>query len=539
MLPEWMQMRFVVTEEGKELKGQNNAKSITNPITMNRIAVMPRSTSSTEADKNGRSATAAFQFYDEFEWMPFNEIVHNAAVFAYTRASENAEKNGSLSIISYSSTPADPESRDGKTALRFIDMMYRWEEKLFDEPINKVRKTLMQHKYNGVIYVEHNRKQLGLSEKWYEKLCKNVSYNQEVILREIELQRIVSSALSPFKRDDIIFLTSNQKPHVEAYDPLHILVPIYIFEKINKKIPYIIGVDPSEGLSQDNSAMVVVNPYTQKCVAEFKTPYISQPMFAKLISNFMSQFCPKALVVVESNRGREVINTLLAGKYRYQVWYDTGKLIDKVVEKTDDYGILQQESKIRRAYGFDTTVKSRKVLFEILENMVTEARDKIDTPFVIKDICTLIRKPNGKIEASEGNHDDVVMAYLVALCVLYNADNLEEWEIVRGASAPADPDKPLTPEESMNRLKSLLPLLGNSPELKEMIEGVVNTQTPIQRENEYYAEIQRARRMSNYDDDSRFVTDDDIENRFVQRERDIFDNNFLVDTTVNIDDFIQ
>ena len=96
MIPSYLQMRAIVSEEGKVDKGTDNVTSMRNPITNNTITVMPKPTSKDAAVKLGRGNTAAFHYYDEFDFIPFNMEIINAAAFSYARASENAKKNGSL-----------------------------------------------------------------------------------------------------------------------------------------------------------------------------------------------------------------------------------------------------------------------------------------------------------------------------------------------------------------------------------------------------------------------------------------------------------
>lgn len=105
MLPSWMQMRSVVTEDGKIDKGTENVKSMRNPVTNNIITVMPSAGSKDSAMKLGRGSTAALQMLDEFDFISYNIEIINAASFAYSRAAENAKRNSSLYGRIFCSTP--------------------------------------------------------------------------------------------------------------------------------------------------------------------------------------------------------------------------------------------------------------------------------------------------------------------------------------------------------------------------------------------------------------------------------------------------
>jgi len=491
MLPRWMQMKTMIDDDGRVDRGQDSVTMMRNPVTGNTISVMARALSKEAATKLGRGATAAIQYYDEFEFIPFNMDIINAASFAYSRASDNAKKNASLYGRIFSSTPADLDSRDGAAATDYISKMLKWEDKMFDEPIEKIRKIAYGPKCNHVVFVEHNWKQLKCSMKWYEDQCGMVNFNEEIIMREINLQRIHGSNLSPFKRSDIMYLINHKSSPIQQVDISQNLCPFNIYEKLNRNIPYIVSIDPSEGLSQDNNACLFINPYTLKPAVEFKSPYVSQPELMKMVCKFMDRFCPKCMIIVENNRGREILNCFLDSKYRYQLYYDDGKLQNAPVDTSDEYGNLRRKAFERSVYGFHTQ-SNRSQLYAILENFVEERKDLLISEFLIDDICGLIRKPNGRVEAGPGKHDDIVMAYLIGIYVYFNANAefLESFGIIRGASAPMDDyneDGTLTDDAKKRAIKTLLPEL--PPELQDLFKGVIEEKSEADTINERYKEI--------------------------------------------------
>lgn len=105
MMPSWLQMRAVINDSGKYDRGIDNTKSIRNPVNSNSIMTMGKATSKESAMKLGRGATAALQYYDEFDFLPWQTEIMNAASFAYSTAAANAAKNGSLYSRVLSSTP--------------------------------------------------------------------------------------------------------------------------------------------------------------------------------------------------------------------------------------------------------------------------------------------------------------------------------------------------------------------------------------------------------------------------------------------------
>jgi hypothetical protein len=465
MLPMFLQAKNVFDIVSlKILKETSNVTSMKNPVTNNNIVLLPTANSEAKADGLGRGYTSSIQLWDEFDWTPYNTKIIDCSVFAFNTASANAKANKSLYGRLFTSTPGNIDSRDGQSAEEFIKGnsetgargMLVWNDSMFDMDIRKLYNVVHSPKsYNGIVFVEHTWKQLKKSYEWYEKACEGVRYNPEVIAREINLQRLRGTSKSPFKRTDIMYLINNVLEAKETVDYSDNLSPIRIYDKINKRTPYLLVVDPAEGLSGDNMAMTLINPYTEKPIAEFESPYITQPKMSKMIVKFMDNYCPKSVIVVENNKGRELLHNLLETKYASNVWFDTDKLGNK--ESIDKN---EPDTSGEKALGFNTNTKTRPILYGILENMVSEEPDKLNSKLLVDAICALERTRTGRIEAAQGKHDDMVMAYLIGICVRRMSTNLEDYGIVPGNIDPADKiGKPKTTQEVLAKLKELAELL--------------------------------------------------------------------------------
>lgn len=69
------------------------------------ITTMGKATSKETAMKLGRGATAALQYLDEFDFIPYQIEIMNAASFAYTTAAKNAIANNGMACRIATSTP--------------------------------------------------------------------------------------------------------------------------------------------------------------------------------------------------------------------------------------------------------------------------------------------------------------------------------------------------------------------------------------------------------------------------------------------------
>ncbi len=352
-----------------------------------------------------------------------------------------------------------------------------------------------------VTYGIKNGRQLKLSMAWYETQCGLVSFNEEVIMREIDLQRVHGSSLSPFKRSDILYIINHKASPIERIDISKNLCPFVIYERLKMSTPYMLCVDPAEGLGGDNNACTFINPYTLKPAVEFKSPYVSQPELAQMLIQFMDRYCQKCMIIIESNKGRELINILLNSKYKYQLYYDDNKITKEVVESVDPYGRLKQAASERRAYGLYTSTSNRHLFMGVLENLVEERKDLLISEYLVDDIAGLIRKPGtGRVEAGAGKHDDNVMSYLFGM-YLYNnlsAEKLEEYGIHRGRQDNENDytteDGDLTLEGKIRKMKEMLP--GLPKEMQDLLNATFKSRSEVTDYEDAAREIQKANELN-------------------------------------------
>lgn len=544
LLPEWMQMRTVVDENGKVDKGIENITSMRNPVTNNTIKVMPAATSRDSAMRLGRGETAAWHHMDEVDFIKFSHDIMDAAGFSYTTASEASRNNGGLACRIFTSTPGDSNTKEGKEANEWISKMIHWEDKFFDEPISKIKKKINAPKVIPIVFVEHTWQELGKTMEWYEKQCAIAEFKEEVILREIDLKRIPGVGLSPFTRKQIMYMNRHMKEPLYKDDISNLLCPFLIYEELHKEIPYIIVGDPADGLSGDNYAVSVINPCTSGIAAEMKTPFISQPDIADMIIKFMDKYCPKSLIVIENNKGRETINCIEKSKYVQNLYYDIDKLNSAKIDNKDEYGALRRNALYRRAWGISTSLSTRPRYFSILHEIVEKDIDLIYSKYIVDDVLGLVRKPgSGRIEAGDGSHDDNIMSYLIGLYVLRNATNLDQWGIYYGMQPPSAVNATDTPSTIKSKIKRMLHLLPE--DMRDIFESVANEKNTVDDAWKYQEKIENEMTKSEqYESPSKFENGSSVYNHEFDNtlwetiDKNIEQSNYRENDTVNVEDWL-
>ncbi|MEG2421238.1 MAG: PBSX family phage terminase large subunit, partial [Oscillospiraceae bacterium] len=71
--------------------------------------------------------------------------------------------------------------------------------------------------------------------------------------------------------------------------------------------------------------------------------------------------------------------------------------------------------KLKKSYGFQTNAQTRPVLVAEFVEMAREAIETICDRETLGEMLTFVRNEKGRPEAESGKHDDLVMAYGIAL----------------------------------------------------------------------------------------------------------------------------
>ena len=308
-------------------------------------------------------------------------------------------------------------------------------ENLYDKTSSQLLEYVRLNSTNSFVYIEFNYKQIGQDEDWFQKLCSFLNQDKMRIKREILLQRIRGSDNSPFDPEDLDIINSFRTNPIEEY-----LVRDYfnfrVYRKLDKEIPYLIGVDVATGVNADNTAITVIDPYDLKPVAHLKTPLADEIQTSEILADIVTNFIPKSVLCIERNSiGSAVINILRKTKLVVNLYNNPDKIfVAEPDDKLDKKGRLIREAESRRYWGVLTKGDSRQLMMDILIIRVRENKSDFVCAEIIDDINNLIQKSNGKIEATSGQHDDSIMSYLIAMYVYKYGVKLSRYGIYRGMS---------------------------------------------------------------------------------------------------------
>lgn len=161
--------------------------------------------------------------------------------------------------------------------------------------------------------------------------------------------------------------------------------------------PYVIGADTA-GTGVDYFTAKVIDNTCGKCVATFRKQKIDEDLFAEQLY-CLGKYYNDALLGVEINYSRHPVRVLR------QLGYENLYMSKKMTTGADVP---------ENYYGFVTSSVTRPI---IISNLVSVMRENIRLETdreTLKEMTTFIKRADGKHAASDGAHDDLVMASAIA-----------------------------------------------------------------------------------------------------------------------------
>ena len=160
-----------------------------------------------------------------------------------------------------------------------------------------------------------------------------------------------------------------------------------IFKEPKPDREYLICVDPSLGRGRDYSAFHIIDLYTGEQVGEFYSNKLPLNELVKVLANEGSLYNTAYIVCERNGIGRAVIEGLFYDNEYENVWMD------------------------EKDFGIHVSNHNRDQILGILEESLREGWYKIRSERSVDELLTfIIDEKSGKVQADEGQHDDLVLA---------------------------------------------------------------------------------------------------------------------------------
>ncbi len=312
-LPDYLRMDSLIGRDGKQVRVPNTAETLQNPINKNMISTLPGARTPSLADGAGRGATVPLLYFDEFAFLPYNDIVYTAAAPAFSTASENARKNGAPYGMLITTTPGDLTTREGQFAYRITENATQWNESYYDYPYDKLIELINSNTQSNFMHIRYTYQMLGKGAKYFDNMVKLLQNDYSKVRREILIEWAKMADNNPFNREDLEVIASYVKdePKYTLFFGKAGQFQMKFWDSIplGSTYPLIIGVDVSSGIHRDASAITVIDSETTKVIATFRNNFITMPELADVIYQFVSNYAKNAIVNIESNGATNVTSS--------------------------------------------------------------------------------------------------------------------------------------------------------------------------------------------------------------------------------------
>lgn len=457
---------------------QNNNEQIKNQIV---TAVAQKSKMA--SNNVGRGWSTPVQWWDEAPFITFLEEAMTSAGPALSAAMPQAKEAGLPYGTILTTTAGDRNTRDGKYYWEMLKGGMIWDEYLLDMSDETALREEVEARCPGIrtlINGTFSHRQLGLTDEWLHATIREVGGTPESIDKDFfniwgtgggksphSVQ--VQKALAAGKIEPLY----NQRFDGEGYR--HYVVRWYlpkdeIVQYMNNNT-VVIGIDTSSAVGRDSITMVGIDPKSLKTIFAFNINETNVIRFCDFVANFMVKY-PKAVIIPEhKSTGVALVDHLLIslpakGINPYR------RMFNLAIQEADDdkerYNMAlssghwnsREIEGQKKLFGYTTTGSGKYSRNNLYLGTMSSATSR--ACYNVKDILLTnellgLQEKNGRIDHSNSDHDDHVIAWLMAVWWLIAGKNLAVYGIKDQLSETVelDEDSYYTEQARIKRLQQM------------------------------------------------------------------------------------
>lgn len=392
------------------------------------------------AKKQGRGQSLAAYTIDEPAYYVNIEHSYGSINAATSAATEQVQRRG-IPIANTLTTTAghllDPSGAFANSirldALPFTELHYDFKNR------DEFRTVVNRHSQQNMVYLEFSFFQLGKNEDWFRVRAATKTSREEI---EMDLLNIWQTGTSA----SIITQEQRTKLHGSKRDPLGLMLKddicinwykspeIYMSPEFRSR-KFIIGGDTSDNVGIDSTTIIVMDPETLETVASCCCNERNLILMAECIVYLMT-FLENSVFIPERNKnGVNFIDYVLLRLKAMGVnpFYRVYNTVVQNLSAENSYLLNTDPSNnlLRSKFGWTTTSAkdSRPLLYkQVLSLALTRASEVTYDRTLVDQILTLIFK-NNRVDHRNGYHDDMVVAWLLTMWLLFYGKNLHIYGI--------------------------------------------------------------------------------------------------------------
>jgi hypothetical protein len=400
-----------------------------------------------DADKVGRGATSEILQIDESPYISWIGITLPAALGSTTAARENAKRNGTPYGVLYTTTAGKVDSRDGRYIYDRLMKAARWNERFYDAG-NQVRleEMIRDHAPGNLLLVNctFSHRQLGYTDEWlWETMGRNAA-SGEAAERDYLNRWTNGTGSNPISGDLLkIIAESEMDPQYTELTESGYIINWYIpkdkIERYMESGSFVIGLDTSDAIGRDGIAMQMIDVRSRAVVASGQYNRTSIVRWISFMGSLMLRYPNTLLIPERKSSGQSIMDGIVEildanGINPFQRIFNS--IVNESQKYAREFAEIASPTLRRRLYethkhvfGFMTTGDTRNTLYvDVMQQALTEGAALVRDKTLSAEFRGLMVK-NGRIDHTNGGHDDNVIAYLLANWVLSHGKNLSYYGI--------------------------------------------------------------------------------------------------------------
>ena len=432
----------------KSRKDKDIEDYINNAQELNTLNLIPAQNDEQSAINAARGYTVERLHVDEIAFVKWNWKMLPAVVSAMDAAIGNAKKAGMLYGRLYTTTAGDLSTRQGKYAYELFCSGCPWTDEFYDIGNRDLLDKFVCEQTGlpvPLVSMQFSHRMLGLSdEEFYQRIMSAPSTDEDInkdyfliwgkggkdniipkaILADMD-QSVIMPKYNEIAANGYVVRWYINKDEIQTYMETHQLI---------------LGVDTSEQIGRDSTALVLINTSDLSVVATIQIRSGNLLVAAKWLALFMVRWKTVTLIIEKKSSAQTFIDAILlafksAGLNPFARIFN--RLVDDKANNLAGYQQIMRGNpsddiidKYRHLFGFNTSEKTRTHLYsKVLQEAAEQTRHVIRDQGLVNQLGQLKIDKDGRVDHTSSGHDDFCIAWLLANWLLRYGRNLNYYGI--------------------------------------------------------------------------------------------------------------
>ncbi len=429
----------------------NNGEEITINALGNRYNTHVPQASEKRALNLGRGLTTPIIQIDEPPFQPNIHVAYPAMMAATNAVFDEAKLKGEPHGIILTTTSGKKDSKEGKFVYQMVQDAMAWTEKLFDstdeEDLRKIVKVNSRSE-EYMVNITLNHRQLGKTDEWLREKVKQSRGDVDAINRDYFNVWTSGTQSSPFtpevaekisdgkEESSYIYISEKYGYSLRFYIPEH-----EVHNRLNTGY-FILGMDPSDAGGGDDLSFYLTDVETLDTIAVGTFNETNLFNLSSWICDFLVEYKNIVAIIERRSSGAAIIDHLLwflpqRGEDPFKRLFN--RVVNDYLDHPERYKEIQVPvgrrpediyNRYKTSFGWATSgsgLTSRSGLYSTtLQNGVRLAGSRLKDVELVNQILGLEIR-NGRVDHAKGEHDDIVIAWLLCIWFLTQGVNLSHY----------------------------------------------------------------------------------------------------------------